>query len=554
MMEPSLADLFVEIDGATEANAALVISQAARALEGDAGLAILRDAASVPFVRRGLTHQDSRVRELTIAQLMRLATTPADVTLLRERGLLAEVAGALGDGVLHVAQRAAAFLTACAMAGAATLELALADDGTQSRLASLVGGDTGSVVELRALDTFAAMAASGDTQFALMANQHGLLARALALWRGADPLVRLNAVEIFGVLARCGAGFTWLHSHGVLREMLACVDGSVGDDPLVDLQRPIVLGCLGALLETGGGTAQAALLTEAGIVRRLWPLLSSGVSEQVGAALAVLRAAATTTLGATAIVAHLSSEPAAAALAPLAALMRAHDERTRIGALSVAAQLLTTHASDLGATPPTPVEVEATADATAATSGAIDVTLQSLVRTISPTASTTTADAVANGARSVGGDLRLASYELLVAMAHVEWGATELTYTATRFDPTPPGWSLTDSFPPASATSLACHSPRGRRTRSNPAAAQTLRGCARAVTHYRGAPAAHARGDAPEARRRGRPAPMARRPRRRRPVHGRRAASLRQRGAVRAAAHPRRCTGCAPHTLSAEAK
>ena len=116
------------------------------------------------------------------------------------------------------------------------------------------------MLHLRALALFASLAAAGDTQFGLV-EERGLLAPLLALWRGGDPLVRLNAVELFTSIARAPAGVAWLSAQDVLLELCAVLDVDEAEDVMIDLMRPAVLGCLASLLEVGGPSASSPATT-----------------------------------------------------------------------------------------------------------------------------------------------------------------------------------------------------------------------------------------------------------------------------------------------------
>ena len=129
-----LPELFAAINAADDASAPLVASLAGRAFDGNEGLDVLRDPLSVPFALRGLGHTDSQVRSLTAQQMTRLASTAADVNLLKERGLLSTLASLIDDEVLSVSQRAAEVFTACAAAGAEPLRIVLTDEPTMQKL------------------------------------------------------------------------------------------------------------------------------------------------------------------------------------------------------------------------------------------------------------------------------------------------------------------------------------------------------------------------------------------------------------------------------------
>ena len=439
-----LPDLFQAVEAADEATRPLVQSIAERAFAGEAGLAVLLHSA--PLIARGLSHSDTGVRALTLVQVVRMAPSPVGLAELINHKLLEGIAVAVGDRDLTISQRASSFFIACAAGGREQLALALADTPTLAALRTLVVGASsrsGSVLALRALALCVEMAATGDAQFELVAAC-GLLEPLLALWRGDDHLVRLNVAELFGTLGRTAAGLGWLGAEGtgVLAELCATLDVPVGDDPLLDLLRPAVVGCLGTLLEEGGARAAEALLgSEHGLVGKLWLLIRSREPEQLCSALATLRAAASSPIGYTAILTLQAAGGGGGAggvseETRLASLQRVADERARIGALSVTAQLVATYtelaAGAAGAAsavagaaglPPPPLDLEA--DATAAT-GALEVGLRALVSACSPSPSTSAADAIAALVKSLSPDIRLVAMRLLGALAATEWGAREL--------------------------------------------------------------------------------------------------------------------------------
>ena len=435
-----LPDLFQAVEAADEATRPLVQSIAERAFAGEAGLAVLLHSA--PLIARGLSHSDTGVRALTLVQVVRMAPSPVGLAELINHKLLEGIAVAVGDRDLTISQRASSFFIACAAGGPEQLALTLADTPTLAALRVLVVGSSsrsGSVIALRALALCVEMAATGDAQFELVAAC-GLLEPLLALWRGDDHLVRLNVAELFGTLGRTAAGLGWLGAEGtgVLAELCATLDVPVGDDPLLDLLRPAVVGCLGTLLEEGGARAAEALLgSEHGLVGKLWLLIRSREPEQLCSALATLRAAASSPIGYTAILTLQAAGGGGGAggvseETRLASLQRVADERARIGALAVTAQLVATYsegaagaagaAGTAGLSPP-PLSLEA--DATAVT-GALEVGLRALVSACSPSPSTSAADAIGALVKSLSPDIRLVAMRLLGALAATEWGAREL--------------------------------------------------------------------------------------------------------------------------------
>lgn len=432
-----LPDLFAAIEAADDATRPVVAAVAERAFEGADGLAAL--LANTPLVTRGLAHTDAGVRTLTLSQLVRLASTAAHIKVLLEHKIPKLIAAAVADADLSVAQRASSFFTACAGGGREPLALILADASTLDALRALTADTTsrsGSVLALRALALFAEMAASGDAQFEAAIVDCGLLRPGLALWRGDDPLVRLNVVELFGTLGRVSSGLRWLaETTGVVDELRETLDAPVGEDMLVDLLRPAVLTCLGTLLDEGGAYASELLLGgPRDLVSQLWPLLSAREAEQHCAALAALRAAAAVPAGYRAI---LGLHGGAKGESKLSMLQRAADERARVGALLVTAQLVATHAelataaaaaaaaATASGAPPPPPPPGIEEDATAAT-GTLEVSLRALVGACSPSPSTSAADALAALAKSLSDAVRLVALRLLGALAGTEWGALEL--------------------------------------------------------------------------------------------------------------------------------
>ena len=419
-----LPQLFQLIDSADEASAPMVSILAERAFEGSDGLAALRDAQTLPFVQRGLSHGDPQVRSLTIAQVQRLATSASNVRLLCERGVLAKVATAVGDDALAVSQRATALFTTCASAGADALRAVLDDGAT---LNALRAHSDGSVLELRVLALFSSLAAAGDEQFTMVASRE-LLAPALRLWRAGDPLVQLNAVELFTAVAATPKGVAWLRESGVAGEMLSAVlDVGIGEDALVDLLRPAVLGCIATILELGGAPAADLLLREHSLLPRVWPALDARAPhEQLHAALAVVRAAAASHVGATTVLSLCGAGDAARA-SSLGALLRAHDERTRVGAMAALAGLVEACAAINSGGGGGGGDGAMDVDGTAATANeALDASAQALVAACSPSESTAAADAIGKMGQSLSDDLRTAALRLLRALAMTPWGAAEL--------------------------------------------------------------------------------------------------------------------------------
>ena len=108
----------------------------------------------------------------------------------------------------------------------------------------------------------------------------------------------------------------------------------------------------------------------------------------------------------------------------LASILTAHDERTRVSAMCVTAQLAATYAgATTGATGGGAADGMQREDET---TGALGESLVQLVGACSPSATTTPADAIANMGRSLSDELRIAALTLLQALACVQWGASEL--------------------------------------------------------------------------------------------------------------------------------
>ena len=425
-----LPELFAAIDAATEQDAPLVSSLAAKAFEGEEGICLLRSEECGPFVDRGLHHNDARVRVLTIAQLARLASSAADVRALAKRGILAEMASAVGDEQLSVAEQAATFFRACADSGVECLAAVIDDSTVPSVLRDIAGPHTGqrsgSVLELRAMALFASLAASGDAQFSLVASR-GFLDPVLALWRGDDPLIKLNAVELLGSVATNPTGVDWLRVSDVLSDLCVGLDVAVGDDPMADLLRPAVLGCLAAILDNGYPSAAEYLLGDLHLAMRLWPVIQPrNPPEQLCAGLTALRAAAASPVGLRATLALESSGDGGRVegSGALAKLLKAPEEHTRVCAMAVTAQLASTY-GDLQAHRSRAANLDANEAQDEATRMLTDSMTQ-VFRSCSPSASTTAADAIANMGRSLSAEVRVAALELLRALAGIQWGAMEL--------------------------------------------------------------------------------------------------------------------------------
>ena len=350
--------------------------------------------------------------------------------------MLTKLAAAVGDENLKVAECASAFFAACSSAGAAPLGAVLSDTLAIDLLRELGGGgrDTdsrpgaprGSVLELRALALFASLAAAGDAQFELVAS-HGLLEPVLALWRGADPLVRLNAVELLATLASTRSGVDWLSNSGLLAELCVCLETEPGEDALEDLQRPAVLGCLARILDSGGPPAAGKLLGDLGLARRLWPLLKRDVpQEQLWAGLAAMTAAASAPSGMAALLSLEAGGMSAAGegAGALGRVMAAHDERTRVNAMALVAQLAATYADTASRSTHGPGAMETEEGDSAVAK--LTTSLRALIDACSPSPTTSAADAIANMARSFSDELRGAALGLLRALALVEWGALAL--------------------------------------------------------------------------------------------------------------------------------
>ena len=402
-----LETLFRAIDGVSFESAPLVTSLVGRAFEGEGGLEALRSSSVLPYVVRGLEHPDEVVRSQTIVLLVRFATSAADLALLRSRDVLPIIAAAVGDRSLKVSQSAATFFEAAAAAGAEQLR-ALLDAPTVHALLAL--SEKAEALRLRAAALAAEMAAKGDTQFALCVVDLGLLAPLLELWRAGDPLVRINVIEVFGTLARCPSGFAWLRSTGVSSELCHLVDCDEGDDVVVALQRPSALHCLAELVE--GGRAPG-LLDEERLVERVWPLLTAAAAAgEHSSALALLRAAASTPGGAAQVLRR-----GVEGVQPLPRLMRSHDERTKVGAFSVAAQLCATAASGNVELPP------------------LLPALQAIIAGAATSPSTTAADAAAQlASQSFSDGLRSAALQLLLALAALSWGAVALATSESTLE------------------------------------------------------------------------------------------------------------------------
>ena len=406
-----LPELLAAAGSATEETAPLLLTLAGRAFEGDGGLAVLRAEASLPFIKGSLAHADSNVRCFALAQLRRCADSKADVVALRSRGLLALAAAALSDEVLAVASKVTELFVAIASsADGAALGEALADAGALGALHDAASGGS-SVVALRALSLVAGMVAAGDDeQFGLISTK-GLLAPMLRLWRGDDPLVKLNAAELFGVVARRAAGFGWLRDAGVLDELCRALDKPVGADALDDLARPAILDCLTTIVATAPPAASAALVRDSRLVARLWVLLKAREPEQHCAALGALRAVCAVASGTVSVLQRCADGGGADGPARLGPHLRAHDERSRVAALGVLTQLAATLAAAA-------LDGDERADLSSA--------LRHLVASISNAPTRTAYDELAAMGSSLSDGLRLAAYAALAALAAHDWAAEAL--------------------------------------------------------------------------------------------------------------------------------
>ncbi|KAL1529163.1 hypothetical protein AB1Y20_000122 [Prymnesium parvum] len=389
--------LFAAIDAATLDVSPQITSIVRRAFDGDEGLAALRAPSTLPFLERGVEHPDDLVRSYTIDQLRRLAAT--DLPHLRP--VLPKIAAAIHDPALRVSESAAAFFAAVADAGVGPLRLLLSDETVASLTQTL--RRAADPIALRAANLLCALASKGEAQLGLCVELE-LLAPVLELWRQGDPLVRLNLIEIFGALALSAAGFEWLRAGGIVAELCRLVDWEAEEDAIVALQRPAALHCLGSLLEAGGDAAVDLLLKEEQIVSRLWPFLTAAAGEH-SAALVLLRGAAASAVGAAQLL-----ERGLDGLQPLPAMMRSHDERVRVGAFSVSAQLCATMVAHNSLELP-----------------ALVLTLQGLISSAAASASSSAADTIAQVACSSFSEaLRTSALSLLLSLAQLHWGAAAL--------------------------------------------------------------------------------------------------------------------------------
>jgi hypothetical protein len=346
-----LPELFACIDHAEEADVPLLTALVDRVFEGADGLAVLRQAPVQQAIRdSALAHDDPSVRCFALMLCRRLATTPSDVRVLCDSGVMPAVAGLVSEASLAVAEKAAQVIMACAQAPD-VLKTVLDHPATLQRLlapCATAGAGHISTACLRTLAVFAEAAAAGEEQYGLCEGC-GALAPALAAWRSSDQLVRLNALEVFALLASRKRGMTWLTSCGVVDEMLATVHGSEGGDTggaMAALHLPAVLHCLAELLEHNDDdqSAISILGPDCHLLRCLRPKIEPAAGHGDGvreATLSLFRAAGCSRVGLLHVLSQLAEEGEHAGLRRQ---LRASNERARVGAIGVVAQLCSSSA------------------------------------------------------------------------------------------------------------------------------------------------------------------------------------------------------------------
>ncbi|KAL3893556.1 MAG: hypothetical protein SGPRY_014150, partial [Prymnesium sp.] len=394
--------LFSLLDIASDHLSPQITAVVRRAFQGEEGVAALRSASILPYLLKGVDHSDPLVRAHTLDLLVRLSQSEGDVKRLCEGGVSPKMAHALSDPSLKVSESAARVFVAAAEAGINTLRQLL-DEPTVASLIEISKSKDQSL-QLRYLSLVCEMGSKGDAALALCCDL-GLLVPVLVLWQGSDPLVRLNVIEIMGGLALSRGGFEWVNTNGIVRELCEIVD-TRDCDAYVELQRPAALHCLANLLEAGGEAAVTALLEEQQLLSRVWPhLTEAAAAGEHSSALAVLRAAAASPTGMEQLLKRETP-----GLQPLPALMRSSDERTKLGAYSVAAQLCATAAV-------------CHSDSLCSRMGV----LQSLVNGAATSPSTSASDAIAQVATNSFSDgLRMGALSLLQALTGLQWGAAAL--------------------------------------------------------------------------------------------------------------------------------
>lgn len=340
-----LPELFQCIDLAEEADVPLLTALVNRVFEGADGLAVLRQAQVQQAIRdSALAHDDPSVRCFALMLCRRLASTPLDVRVLCESGVMPAVAGLVSEAELAVAEKAAQVIMACAKAPD-VLKTVLDHPPTLQRLlapCATVGGAGISTAGLRTLAVFAEAAAAGEEQYALC-EACGALAPALAAWNSSDELVRLNALEVFALLARRTRGMAWLTASGVVDGMLASTRAAGADTggALAALHLPAVLHCLAELLEHNDHdqAALALLGADGSLLRSLWPKIEPAAGHGDGvreATLSLVRAAGCSRAGLVHVLAQVAEQGEHAGLRKQ---LRASNERAKVGALGVVAQL-----------------------------------------------------------------------------------------------------------------------------------------------------------------------------------------------------------------------
>jgi len=378
-----LAELLASIDTADAADAPLLTLLFDKAFGGDAGLQLLRSAAVQEALRAtALVHADDAIRSFALVHCKRLAAAAADVSLLGASGVLQQIAVLVSDASLGVSQRAVGFFVACAASSGAlraVLDHAPSRTALLAPCAAAAADPAGGVpaLALRTLALFGEIAAIGDAQCA-MCEESGALDLALAAWRGSDELVRLNALEVFALLARVPRGLHWLEAHGVVDDLLAQARGAEadGDAPMAEVQLPSVFHCLAELLEAGGDAAVDKALSTGGLLGPLWRQLEPAGGGARDAALAAVRGAACSRRGCILVLRQTASGGAAD---PLARLLRSSDARAKVGAFAVAAQLCSSCA-------------RFAADGEVAS---VQPALHALIAAVSPSAGTAPGDALA---------------------------------------------------------------------------------------------------------------------------------------------------------------
>jgi Proteasome non-ATPase 26S subunit len=210
--------------------------------DDDAGLPILLDVQTHPYLHIGLSHAEESIRVFTIKQLGHALRSTAGVKMLLHSNVYTELLQLLCDEQVSVATASSHLLTALATSQAGADQL-FSQDTFDVLRKTVSASQSQSVVKLRIFDLMCKVACTSDGTFAQFSSTPYLSSWLVELAADtSDVLLQMSLLEIVSQLLACKAGFVLLTQpkHMIVAQLssflVAPNDGNDHkSDPLISL-------------------------------------------------------------------------------------------------------------------------------------------------------------------------------------------------------------------------------------------------------------------------------------------------------------------------------